>query len=404
VAIQLALPTKTEIRGLKLRIYPSDEQINLINQTFGCCRKVYNIRVAERNAFYETVIKPETDLAKRALLWKTAKYSSVKELKVLNPYLSDPSAQSLAFAQMTADRAFNDYAASLAGKRKGRAMGHPKFWSKNEHHDSYRECTLVKDSFNPSNKTIKILKVGVIKYRLRRLPDWIHGATQVSVTITRNCGQYFASLLFKKEVVQKPKTTTYDEPVGLDMSPDKLYVTDTGETGTDNGYVQQKQKAAKKLKRLQRRLAKKKKGSKNREKARQKVAKLERDITNKRRDFIEKETLRLVQTHDLIGIEDLNVAGMKRKFRGRATSKNLQDASWSTFVGKLEWKAGSTNVVKVSRWFPSTQLCSKCGHQNRTLTLADRSWVCPVCGTEHDRDVNAAVNIKDEAIRVLVTS
>jgi putative transposase len=148
---------------------------------------------------------------------------------------------------------------------------------------------------------------------------------------------------------------------------------------------------------------KKRKGSRNRNKAGIKVARLENHIANSRLDFIEKETLRLVRSYGVIGIENLNLIGISKFL---ANAKNMTDTSWATFVGKLQWKASlngnNCRVVKVSRYFPSSQLCSHCGFQKRDLKVSERSWKCPECGTEHNRDRNAAVNLKQEALKILV--
>jgi putative transposase len=150
---------------------------------------------------------------------------------------------------------------------------------------------------------------------------------------------------------------------------------------------------------------KKQKGSNNRNKTRIKVARLENKIANKRLDFIEKESLRLVRNYELIGVEDLNLQGMMKFSRN---AKNYTDTSWATFVNKLIWKASKNEnncqIVKVDRYFPSSQLCSHCGFQKKDLKLSDQKWACPNCGTEHNRDLNAAVNIKTEGKRILVAN
>ena len=154
------------------------------------------------------------------------------------------------------------------------------------------------------------------------------------------------------------------------------------------------------MKHLQRNLARKKSGSKNREKARVKLARLEQHIVDSRRDYIEKETLRLVRTYDLIGIEDLNLVGMM-KFSHNA--KNYVDASWSTFVNKLTWKAKFNDclVVQSDRFFPSSKTCNHCGYVNPNLTLKDRVWTCPDCGEKIIRDQNAGINLKNNAKSIL---
>jgi len=398
-------------RALKLRIYPDREQEILINKTFGCARLVYNTRIAEKQNFYDNIIKTEEDKKKRKDLWKTANFSSVKDLKIQFPFLAEPTAQSLSFSVLSAEKAYSNFLSSLTGKRKGRKMGLPKFKSKKSNDFSYKECMVSQKALDRGNKTIKVPKLGLIKYRKRnKINDFFSakGAELKSITIRKNpAGEYYAVLLYEREYIRKPKTYSGDESktIGLDFSPVDLYIDNNGISGKNYGYVAQKQFHKKQLKKLQRRLMKKQKGSNNRRKARIKVARLENTITNKRLDFIEKETLRLVRNYELIGIENLNLQGMMKFSRN---AKNYTDASWATFVGKLQWKASKNEnncqIVKIDRFFPSSQLCSNCGFQNKKLKLSDRKWKCPECGIEHIRDINAAVNIKAEAKNILIAS
>lgn len=196
------------------------------------------------------------------------------------------------------------------------------------------------------------------------------------------------------------------QAIGLDFSPAELYVDSDGKSGLDYGYRPQKLAAKKKLTKLQRRFAKKqmvkkvcddgitrKVSSNNREKARIKLARCEEQIANRRRDFIEKETLRLVKTYDKVVVEDLNLKGISKFLRN---AHNMNDTSWATFVNRLQQKGQDygCQVVKASRWFPSSQLCHVCHFQNTQLKLSDRRWTCPKCGAPHVRDANAAINLK----------
>lgn len=404
----LVLKSEIQNRALKLRIYLNEEQEILINKTFGCARKVYNYRISEKQDFYNNIIKPEEDKQKRKELWKTARFMSVKELKVQFPYLSEPTAQSLSFAVLSAEQAYTNFLQSLTGKRKGKRVGLPKFKSRKTNDFSYKECMVSKSALNRGNKTIKIPKLGEVKYRKHnKINDFFtaKGAVLKSITVRKNpAGEYFAVLLYERPYVRKSKTFSGEEnkTIGLDFSPAELYIDSNGDSGKKFGYIAQKQANKKQLKKLQRRLMKKQKGSNNRNKARIKVARLENRISNKRLDFIEKESLRLVRFYELIGVEDLNLQGMMKFSRN---AKNYTDTSWATFVTKLIWKASKNEnncqVVKADRFFPSSQLCSHCGFQKRDLKLSDRKWVCPKCGIEHSRDKNAAVNIKQEAKKQL---
>ena len=210
-------------------------------------------------------------------------------------------------------------------------------------------------------------------------------------------------MLFERENCHKKKVYEGDEnqAIGLDFSPADFYINSDGSSGKDFGYVAQKQANLKKLTKLQRQLMRKQVGSNNREKARVKVARKEHYIAECRNNWIEKETKRLVSTYQIIGIEDLNLKGMMKFSRN---AKNYGSASWGNFVNKLLWKSSlnenNCQVVKADRFFASSQICHCCGFKNPiTKNLAVRSWICPNCGSEHIRDVNAAINLKMNAIK-----
>ena len=257
---------------------------------------------------------------------------------------------------------------------------------------------------------MKVPKLGEVKFRhsgnKKGKLDFflVAGANLKSITIRKNpAGEYFAVLLYEREYNYSKKIYENDEnqAIGLDFSPADFYIDSDGSSGKDFGYVVQKQANLKKLTKLQRQLMRKQVGSNNREKARVKVARMEHYIAECRNDWIEKETKRLVSTYQVIGIEDLNLKGMM-KFSKNA--KNYGDAAWGTFVNKLLWKASlnenNCQVVKADRFFASSQICHCCGFKNPiTKNLKVRSWICPECGAEHIRDVNAAINLKMNAIK-----
>ena len=206
--------------------------------------------------------------------------------------------------------------------------------------------------------------------------------------------------------IDKPKYKIENrkDSIGLDFSPSEMYVSSENQTGKDFGYIAQKQKYHKKLRRLQRTFARRqmikqenssrKVSSKNREKVRVKLARLEEHIAFCRKDWIEKESLRLVKSYDKVVVEDLNLKGISKFLRN---AKNMNDTSWATFVARLEQKGQDCNceIIKADRYFPSSQLCSKCGFQYHDLKLSEREWTCCSCGVHHIRDVNAAINLKN---------
>ena len=404
---KLVICGETQHRALKLRIYPSTEQKVLIEKTFGCVRQIYNNRLFERNQFYENVIKPAKPEEHKAL-WKTAHFSSEKEMKVKFPYLAEVSSQALCSATMFAEAAYKNFFASVKGTRAGSQVGKPKFKSKKSHDFSYRECMNIALIWN--ERKIKVPKLGLVKFRHSgnkkgKLDFFLKGSVELkSITIRKNpANEYYAVLLFEREYCHKKKIYEDGEnqAIGLDFSPADFYIDSDGSSGKDFGYVAQKQANLKKLTKLQRRLARKQVGSNNREKARVKVARMEHYIVECRNDWIEKETKRLVSTYQVIGIEDLNLKGMMKFSRN---AKNYGDASWGNFVNKLLWKASlnenNCQVVKADRFFASSQICHCCGFKNPiTKNLNIRSWTCPECGANHVRDVNAAINLKQNAIK-----
>src|SRR5574344_1717205 len=260
-------------------------------------------------------------------------------------------------------------------------------------------------ALNFFSKYVKIPKLGKVPFSHDSLPKWYSNKAKLcNITVEKSCAnRYYAVLLFEMD---KPnyKVENRKEAIGLDFSPSEMYVSSESQTGKDFGYIAQKQAHSKKLRHLQRKFAKKqmvavencprKVSSKNREKARIKLAQLEEHIANSRKDWIEKESLRLVTSYDKVVVEDLNLKGISAFLRN---AKNMNDTSWTTFVARLEQKGQDYDckVIKADRYFPSSKLCSKCGFQYKNLKLSEREWTCCNCGTHHIRDVNAAINLKN---------
>ena len=387
-------------KALKVRLYPSEEQKEILNKTFGCCRVVYNERLAEHINYYNTY-KDNPNRPK----FKGTLPKELREKKY--PWLGDNTiSEALMQSLRNCESAYSNFFKSLKGTRKGRKVGYPKFKSKKQHKDSFtlhmiREEGLV----DFKTRTIFIPKLKDTKFRISdstlksKWLQWFLEARPLSMTISRNaCGEYYCSILFEREqdIIQNIKLSN---SIGLDFSPNNLYI-DSSNNSAPN-YKPYKQLNKKKLTKLQRNLSRKQKGSNNREKARVKLARFEKHISDSRKDYIEKETLRLVRTYDIIGIEDLNLQGMM-KFSHNA--RNYVDTSWYTFTQKLIWKSQFYDcvVVKSDRFYPSSKTCNNCGYINHNLTLKDRKWICPNCGSEIIRDANAGKNLRDNVINLLV--
>ena len=389
-------------KSLKIRLYPSEDQKILLNKTFGCCRLLYNERLAEHIEWYNQ----NKDLPKNQR--SKFKGTLVKELREKKyPWLGeDTIAEALGQSQRNCEQAFSNFFKSNSGKRRGKKVGFPKFKSKKSHKDSFTVSMIRRgDLIDFNSRTIFIPKLKDTKFKIAnsslksKWMEWFLEATPLNMTVSRNaCGEYYCSVSFEREQ-NVEQGIRLSNSTGLDFSPNSLYIDSNNNTAPN--YKPYRQLNKKKLTKLQRRLARKQKGSNNREKARVKLARFEKHIADSRKDYIEKETLRLVRAYDVIGIEDLNLQGMM-KFSHNA--KNYVDTSWYTFTQKLLWKAQFNDciVVKANRFYPSSKTCNHCGYINHSLTLKDRKWICPNCESEIIRDENAGKNLRDNAINLLV--
>lgn len=381
--------------SLKLRLYPTKEQEIYFNKCFGCARFVYNYYLNERNNFYEKNIKDIKDKSERNKIYKTFKEIPIKELKRIYHWLNEVETQAIDNARYNVQKSFNNFFLKRAE--------FPKFHSKKST-NTFTSRQPSQTLLDWNNHTVKIPKIGKVRFRNSKVPKWYKNRTKVcSITVSKTPSQkYYISILFEVQFNQIEKKIDLDKMIGLDFDCDDCYIDSNGKSALkDFGFKKQKQENNKKLSHLQRQLVRKHKGSKNYEKARIKLARMEEHIANCRRDWIEKESLRLVKEYTLIGIEDLSIQGM---IKSSKNAKNYQDIAWSTFVNKLEWKSSFHNchVIKVNKFFASSQTCSCCGYKNKDVATKHLEvWKCPKCRQIHQRDINAAINIKNEALKVL---
>ncbi len=378
--------------AIDLRIYPTSEQQVLINKTCGCVRWIYNYYLNERNEFYNNNIAgKELTKQEKSEIYKTFKYTTEKELKTDRPWLKEVSSVSLQQARRHLESAYSDF---FKGKSK-----FPKFKSKKTNYGSYTENMMSPTCLDWDHRTIQIPKLGKVVFKSRGNPKYEIIKIN-SLTIKKKpSGKYFCSVQYETTEIMPVMKGSEIQATGLDWSPAHLYINDANESAPN--YVPFKQKNGYKLKKLQRRMMKKQRtdgiNSKNREKARIKVARLEEHIANCRKDYHNKESLRLVRENGIIGVETLNLKGIAKFLRN---AKNVNDSSWSSFVSMIEWKANQYEcyVNKADRYFPSSKLCSGCGWIKKDLKLKDREWVCENCGCLHQRDANSGINLRNLAI------
>ena len=373
-----------QLKAYKFRIYPSEEQKIFFSKTFGCVRLVYNLMLNDRiKAYEESKGNPD----------KKIKYPTPAKYKKEYDFLKEVDSLALANAQMNLDKAYKNFF-------RDKSIGFPKFKSKKNPVQSYT-TNNQNGTVNIFEKWLKVPKLKeLIKIKVHRK---IEGIIK-SATISRNgSGKYFISLLCETDIQELPKTNS---SVGIDLGIKDMAILSTGEKIENLKFRKQLEK---KLKREQRKLSKrlviakkvnkKLSEAKNYQKQRIKVAKIHEKIMNMRTDFLNKLSTYIIKNHDIICIEDLNTKGLLHNHK---LAKSIADVSWASFVNKLEYKAKwyGKEIIKIDRLYPSSQICSVCGHRDGKKTLDVREWTCPICHTHHDRDINASKNILAEGLRI----
>lgn len=354
-------------RSYRFRFYPTPEQEMILARTFGCARFAYNYMLRQRtDAWFqrqEKVGYHETSGLLTAL-------KKQPEFAWLNEVSSVPVQQSLRHLQA----AFSNFFA--------RRAKYPSFKKK----DGPQSAEYTTSAFKWDGSVLRLAKMAApLNIRFSRtIPK---AAKVTTVTVSKDCaGRYFVSMLCDDEVHAKP---VVESKVGIDLGLTHFAILSTGEKiAAPNALRKNEQNLAK----LQRRLARKTKGSANRKKAKLKVAKLHAKIADSRKDFLHKLSTRLVNENQVIAVETLAVSNMQKNHN---LAKSIADASWSEFVRQLEYKSlwYGRELVGIDRWYPSSKRCSDCGHTVKKMPLSVREWTCPECGTIHDRDINAARNV-----------
>ena len=363
-------------KGVKFRIYPNREQKDLINQTLGCCRFVYNRGLAMREDTYKNGNKIGYS-GTSAMLTDLKRNEDFAFLKMVDSIALQQSLRDL-------DRGYVNFFQKRAS--------HPTFKSKHNNHQSYRTINQG-DNIRIVGKYIKLPKLGFVKVRQSVGVGKINHVT-VEHTPT---GKYFVVLNveFDPQLMSNMGGT-----IGIDVGIKEFYSDSKGNVVSNPKYLE---KSMHKLIREQRKLSRKEKGSHNRNKQRVKVALVHENVTNQRNDFLQKQSTMLICENQTICIEDLKVKNMMRNHK---LARSISSISWAKFFKMLEYKAtwyGNT-IIKVPTMYPSSQTCSCCGYKNPLVkNLAIRKWECPECHTEHDRDTNASVNILNKGLQMQST-
>ena len=367
-------------RAIKYRIYPSAEQKVLFAKTFGCCRKIWNLMLADKITYYQQTQK--------MLQTTPAQY------KKSYPYLKEVDSLALANVQLHLQTAYKNFF-------RNKKTGFPKFKSAKRCRRSYT-TNCQNGSIRIEDGRIRIPKAGSVKAVLHRLPekDWKIKSATVS---QYGDGTYYISILFEyEEVPVSAVPVTEEQAIGLDYKSAGLFADSNGNCQNMPGYYRMAQN---KLTKRQRKLRHKVPGSKNYKKQKKRIARICRHTSNQRKDYLHKLSTATAKQYAYVCVEDLNMRSLSNK--GFGNGKSTLDNGYGMFLAMLDYKLAERGgkLVKVDKFFPSSQICHCCGCRNpKVKDLCIREWICPDCGTVHDRDTNAAKNIKTEGLRILLAA
>ena len=368
------------LKAIKIRIYLTVEQVDFINKQLGCCRFVYNNCLAFRKDSYQN---------EHISVSSSSAVKHITSLKKDNEWLKDVHSKVLQQSVRDMNQAYDNFFKLH--------RGFPKFKSK---HDNRQSCRFPKDAFiGVRGNRIDLIKVlKDIHFKCSRNDERYLNRNQdkvKSITLSKEPnGKFYLSVLIDKPLRQVPQSSSM---VGLDLGIKDFAVTSDGQV-IENIHFKKNEES--RLKRLQRQISKKVVGSKNREKARLRFAKLNEKIRNRKLNFLHDVTNHLIDENQVIVMEDLNVKGMVRNHK---LAESISEVNWGEFRRILTYKAAwhGRQLVFIDRFYPSSKRCNHCGYINKGLTLKDRQWVCPECGSLIDRDYNAALNILEEGERII---
>lgn len=373
------------IRALKMRIYPNNEQKAKIDKTLGSCRFVYNHMLARNQKVYER---------RKEHLSYYDMQNLLPVMKNYLPWLKEADSQALKYACRQLNTAYDCFF-----KKKS---GFPKFHSKRMNRQAYTTTKKTSIAYDAENRKVKLPFLGWMQCSGNRI---LNNPEFKYATVSKQNGKYHVSITYSIEKTIRLVAVSENQALGLDYKSDGLYVDSNGNMAGMPKWFRDSQAKLKKEQRKLRNKVGSKRGelkSHNYSKQLQKVRKLHEHIANQRLDYLHKESTRLANQYDAILIEDLNMKAIANK--GFGNGKATLDNGWGMFVIMLDYKLKERGkyLQKVDKWYPSSQTCSVCGCINsETKNLSIRKWTCPHCGSEHDRDINAAINIKQEGLRLL---
>jgi putative transposase len=364
-------------KSFKYRLNPTDAQAEQMRRTFGCKRFVFNNLLNQQQTRYESGEGHLTYFQCNNLLvdWKKQEDRD---------FLAEVDSQALQQAAKDLHESYSNFFKSCSGKRKGKKCGHPKYKSKYAR-QSYRTPNN-NDTIKITDNSIRLPRLGYVSAIIdRSIEGRIKSAT---VSMDRD-GKYYVSVLAEVEQRLKPMTGM---EVGIDLGIKDLFVTSDGNRFSNSKDLIRMTKTKHRIKILQKQLAKKVSGGNNREKTRMKLASAFKRLTNQRNNYYHEISTWLVDTYDAIYMEDLNVAGM---MKNRRLSRAIRESAWSTLTDMIEYKCSwyGKTFHRINRFYPSTKTCSCCDYKIESLSLSVREWTCPQCGSHHDRDNNAAINV-----------
>lgn len=378
--------------GINLRMVPNKKQEEIVHSTNGSARFVFNLYLNEKIQQYK--------YDKTNLKYKDFKkfFNQFKQRESV-VWLKEPDKFACECAMEQVDDAFERF---YKGQNK-----FPKFKSKHRSKQSYStKETNNNIELDIENETIKLPKLKKVKVRLSKQQkknfkeNGFKGKIKGATISYHSSGQYYVSLKIEEVVSLQPSVSLESVPteqiIGIDLGLTHFYIDSKGKKVNNPRYLQN---SLKKLATLQRQLKNKKMHSSNYKKLQNKISRLHLHISNQRKDFLHKESRNLVNENQVIVLEDLNVTGL---IKNKKLARSIGDVGWATFKTFLMYKANWANkqVLFVDRFYASSKTCGHCEEKNPLLSLSDRIWVCPNCGEKHDRDINAANNIKNEGIRL----